>query len=146
MAPSIEDATMRKLTQIVALVPPVVAYLLLKPPSFADQTLVQLSTSQWVAILTAVPAAVTYAVYFKAAEAHPESALAVNLDEFYRLHPEAAQAGSVDPEQPEARVVKENDGAERGAPVAAPSPATAGQADADTDHSKDHALSDKEPA
>jgi hypothetical protein len=138
---------MRKLTQIVALVPPVVAYLLLKPPSFADQTLVQLSTSQWVAILTAVPAAITYGVYFKAAEAHPESALAVNLDEFYRLHPEATKAGSVDPERPEARVVEEEkDGADRGAPVAAPSPASAGQADADTDHSKDHALSDKEPA
>jgi phosphatidylglycerol:prolipoprotein diacylglycerol transferase len=89
MAPSIEEPTMRKLTQIVAFVPPVVAYLLLKPPSFADQTLVQLSTSQWVALLTAVPAAVAYGIYFKAAQAHPESALALNLDEFYKLHPEA---------------------------------------------------------
>jgi phosphatidylglycerol:prolipoprotein diacylglycerol transferase len=90
MAPSIEDATMRKLTQVVAFVPPVVAYLLLRPPSFADQTLVQLSTSQWVAVLTAVPAAVAYGIYFKAAQAHPESAMALNLEEFYKLHPEAA--------------------------------------------------------
>jgi phosphatidylglycerol:prolipoprotein diacylglycerol transferase len=90
MAPSIEDMTMRKLTQAVAFVPPVVAYLLLRPPSFADQTLVQLSTSQWVAVLTAVPAAVAYGIYFKAAQAHPESAMALNLEEFYKLHPEAA--------------------------------------------------------
>src|SRR5882724_5820741 len=102
LAPSIADATMRKLTQIVAFVPPVVAYLLLKPESFADQTLVQLSTSQWVALLTALPAAVTYAIYFKAAEAHPESAMAIDLDEFYRLHPEAAErpGGEVVDESP----------------------------------------------
>jgi len=33
------NSTMRKLTQIVAFVPPVVAFLLLRPDSFADQTL-----------------------------------------------------------------------------------------------------------
>ena len=88
MAPSIGDPTMRKMTQVIALVPPLVAYLLLKPASFADQEPIQLSTSQWVALLTAVPAAIAYMVYFKAAEAHPDSALALNLDEFYALHPE----------------------------------------------------------
>ncbi len=92
MAPSVGDPTMRKMTQVIALVPAVVAFLILRPASFADQTLVQFSTSQWVALLTAVPAAMAYGVYFKAAEAHPESALAVNLDEFYREHPEVAAA------------------------------------------------------
>ncbi len=101
MAPSIADSTMRKLTQIVAFVPPVVAFLLLRPDSFADQTLVQLSTSQWVAILTAVPAAVTYAIYFKAAEAHPESAMAIDLEAFYKLHPEAVPGA--EPEKTEAK-------------------------------------------
>jgi phosphatidylglycerol:prolipoprotein diacylglycerol transferase len=95
MAPSITDPVMRKMTQGVAFVPPVVAFLLLKPPSFADQTLVQLSTSQWVALLTAIPAAVTYGIFLKAAQAHPDSAMAVNLEEFYRLHSEAVPgAGS----------------------------------------------------
>jgi len=88
MAPSIGDPTMRKMTQVIALVPPLVAYLLLKPASFADQEPIQLSTSQWVALLTSVPAAIAYMVYFKAAEAHPDSALALNLDEFYAAHPE----------------------------------------------------------
>jgi phosphatidylglycerol:prolipoprotein diacylglycerol transferase len=93
IAPSVSDPTMQKLTRAVALVPPVVAYLVLRPPSFADQALVQLSTSQWVALLTAVPAAVAYGIYFKAAEVHPESAMAVQLDEFYAAHPEALNAG-----------------------------------------------------
>jgi phosphatidylglycerol:prolipoprotein diacylglycerol transferase len=90
MAPSVADPTMRKMTQVVAVVPALVAFLLLRPASFADQTLLQFSTSQWVALLTAIPAAMAYGVYFKAAEAHPESALALDLGEFYRAHPEAA--------------------------------------------------------
>jgi phosphatidylglycerol:prolipoprotein diacylglycerol transferase len=92
MAPSVSDPTMRKMTQVIAIIPAVVAFLILRPASFADQTLVQFSTSQWVALLTAVPAAMAYGVYFKAAEAHPESALAIDLDEFYRSHPEVAAA------------------------------------------------------
>ena len=92
MAPSVGDPIMRKITQAVAFVPPVVAFLLLKPPSFGEETLVQLSTSQWVALVTAIPAAVTYGIFFKAAQAHPDSAMAVNLEEFYKLHPEALPA------------------------------------------------------
>jgi phosphatidylglycerol:prolipoprotein diacylglycerol transferase len=79
---------MRKMTRVLSFVPPVVAYLLLRPANFAEQTLVQLSTSQWVALLTAIPAAVTYGVYFKAAEAHPEDAMELRLDAFYEAHPE----------------------------------------------------------
>lgn len=100
MAPSVSDPTMRKMTQVIALVPPLVAFLLLRPASFADQTLLQFSTSQWVALLTAVPAAMAYGVYFKAAQAHPESALALNLDEFYRAHPEAAPGREVAADEP----------------------------------------------
>jgi phosphatidylglycerol:prolipoprotein diacylglycerol transferase len=94
MAPSVSDPTMRKMTQVIAVVPAVVAFLLLRPVSFAEQTLLQFSTSQWVALLTAVPAAMAYAVYFKAAEAHPSSALAIDMDEFYRAHPEAVQGAA----------------------------------------------------
>jgi len=100
MAPSIGDPTMRKMTQILSLVPPLVVFLLLRPPSFADQTLIQLSTSQWVALFTAVPAAVAYGIYFKAAEAHPDSAMVVDLEEFYRTHPEVARTGNSDPSDP----------------------------------------------
>jgi len=96
MAPSVSDPTMRKMTQVIAVVPVVVAFLLMRPASFADQTLLQFSTSQWVALLTAVPAALAYGVYFKAAEAHPASALALDLDEFYRAHPEAVQGAAAE--------------------------------------------------
>ena len=96
MAPSVSDPTMRKMTQVIAVVPAVVAFLLMRPASFAEQTLLQFSTSQWVALLTAVPAALAYGVYFKAAEAHPASALAVDLDEFYRAHPEAVQGAAAE--------------------------------------------------
>jgi phosphatidylglycerol:prolipoprotein diacylglycerol transferase len=94
MAPSVNDPTMRKMTQVIALVPALVAFLLLRPASFADQTLVQFSTSQWVALLTAIPAAMAYGIYFKAAEAHPESALAIDLTEYRQAHPEALQPGA----------------------------------------------------
>jgi phosphatidylglycerol:prolipoprotein diacylglycerol transferase len=94
MAPSVSDPIMRKMTQVIALVPALVAFLLLRPASFADQTLLQFSTSQWVAILTAIPAAMAYGVYFKAAEAHPESALAIDLTEYRRAHPEVVEAST----------------------------------------------------
>jgi phosphatidylglycerol:prolipoprotein diacylglycerol transferase len=94
MAPSVSDPTMRKMTQVIALVPALVAFLLLRPATFADQTLLQFSTSQWVALLTAIPAAMAYGVYFKAAEAHPESALALDLAEYHRAHPEAVPAAT----------------------------------------------------
>jgi phosphatidylglycerol:prolipoprotein diacylglycerol transferase len=100
IAPSVPDATMRKMTQAIAVVPPVVAFLLLKPASFADNEPIQLSTSQWVALITAVPAAIAYFVFFKAAEAHPESALALDLEPFYQAHPlqrpGASNAGASD--------------------------------------------------
>ena len=44
--------------------------------------MIQLSTSQWVALLTAIPAAAAYGVYTKAAEAHPESAMSLRLEEY----------------------------------------------------------------
>jgi phosphatidylglycerol:prolipoprotein diacylglycerol transferase len=94
IAPSLRDPTLQKVTRVVALVPPVVAYLLLRPASFGEQNLIQLSTSQWVALLTAVPAAIAYLVYFKAAEMHPDSAMALNLEEFYAAHPEEDPAAA----------------------------------------------------
>jgi phosphatidylglycerol:prolipoprotein diacylglycerol transferase len=135
MAPSVADPTMRKMTQVIALVPPVVAFMLLKPASFADQEPIQLSTSQWVAILTAVPAAIAYMVYFKAAEAHPESALAINLDDFYAAHPEQKPGA-----KPADDVKDEDHKAARDevpeAPIAAPS----------ASESKQQPEADKEPA
>jgi phosphatidylglycerol:prolipoprotein diacylglycerol transferase len=137
MAPSVADPTMRKMTQVIALVPPVVAFLLLKPASFADQEPMQLSTSQWVAILTAVPAAIAYMVYFKAAEAHPESALAIDLNEFYAAHPE--QKPGVDGEDETRDEDRKETSSSAGVPDAPPALSSASE-------SKQPPEADKEPA
>lgn len=77
IAPDVREVVLRRVTQVVAFVPAVVAYLMLKPDSFADQAMVQLSTSQWVGVLTAVPAAFVYGVFARAAKAHPASAMSL---------------------------------------------------------------------
>jgi phosphatidylglycerol---prolipoprotein diacylglyceryl transferase len=95
IAQSVPDRTLRRMTQAVAVVPAIVAYLLLRPESFAEQTLVLLSTSQWIGLLTGLPAAVFFAVLYKASLAHPESAMSLDLTEHYALvgqKPEAAPA------------------------------------------------------
>jgi phosphatidylglycerol:prolipoprotein diacylglycerol transferase len=94
IAPSVGEPTMQKLTWALALLPPVVAFLLLRPATFSEPVMIQLSTSQWVALLTALPAAIAYGIYFRAAEMHPESAMALQLDEFYATHPSQAKAAA----------------------------------------------------
>ncbi|HEY3592970.1 MAG TPA: prolipoprotein diacylglyceryl transferase family protein [Polyangiaceae bacterium] len=95
IAPSVSGETTRKVTIAAALVPPVVAFVALRPASFADAAQIQLSTSQWVALLTAVPAAIAYFIYFKAAEMHPDSAMALDLDAYYASHPDRSTDAQV---------------------------------------------------
>ncbi len=80
IAPTLKEVVLRRVTQVAAFVPAVVAYLVLRPETFGEQSLVQLSTSQWVALLTAVPAAIAYGIYAKAAAAHPGSAMTLGLE------------------------------------------------------------------
>ena len=82
-AKSIENVTMRRLTQIVAFMPAVVAFIVLRPASYVSSEIVQLSTSQWVGVLTAIGVSIAFALFWKVAESHPEAAMAINLDGFY---------------------------------------------------------------
>jgi phosphatidylglycerol---prolipoprotein diacylglyceryl transferase len=82
IAGAVKDPTLRKLTQVIALVPSVIAFMVLRPESFAEPTLVQLSTSQWVAVLTGLPAAIAFGVYWKAAEMHPDTAMSLGLEDY----------------------------------------------------------------
>lgn len=75
----IENPTIQKVTQALAFVPAAALYFLLKPESFASSVSIQLSTSQAVAVVTGVAASLAFAAYYKAALAHPESAMALNL-------------------------------------------------------------------
>lgn len=79
IARTLKDATLRTMTRVLAFVPAVVAFLAFRPGSFANQALVQLSTSQWVALVTGIAAAIAYAIFAKAAEFHPETAMATSL-------------------------------------------------------------------
>jgi phosphatidylglycerol:prolipoprotein diacylglycerol transferase len=79
----IPNISMRRLTQVLSFVPALVAYLTLRPGSFVTASLIQLSTSQWVGLFTAVAVAVAFMVYWKAAEAHPAEAMALNLSAFH---------------------------------------------------------------
>lgn len=103
IAKVIENPALRAASQVVAMIPAIALFLYLKPPSFADQALVKLSTSQWVAIITGVAAAFAYGTFWNAAKAHPERAMALGLEEFYRAE------GIPDPDAP---AVAEDEAAE----------------------------------
>jgi len=75
----ITDLRARAAAHIVAFVPPIVAYIMLKPPSFGQSVEVQLSTSQWIGLLTALLVSYFYASYWQSARQAP--ALAMSLGE-----------------------------------------------------------------
>lgn len=75
----IENITLRRITQVLAFVPAIALYVAMKPETFAAEALLQYSTSQAVAVSTAFAASIAFAVYYKAALAHPEAAMALNL-------------------------------------------------------------------
>jgi phosphatidylglycerol:prolipoprotein diacylglycerol transferase len=85
---AVDNVTMRRLTQIIAFVPAIAAYLVMRPANYVNSEIIQLSTSQWVAVLTAASVSVAFALFWKVAEAHPEAALTINLDGFYALEKE----------------------------------------------------------
>jgi phosphatidylglycerol:prolipoprotein diacylglycerol transferase len=84
----IENKTFQRATQVLAFVPPLALYLLMKPDSFASAATNQLSTSQFIAISSGFAASIAFAVFHKAALAHPRQAMALNLP------PEAGAEGS----------------------------------------------------
>jgi phosphatidylglycerol:prolipoprotein diacylglycerol transferase len=116
----ITNPTVQRISQVLAFVPPVVVYLLLKPETFASSSAMQLSTSQAVAISTGFAASVAFAIFQKAAIAHPESAMALGLPE-----PKAPPPAADD---------DDGDGGS-----SAPRPSPSADADADADAGADSA-------
>ncbi|MBW2523920.1 MAG: prolipoprotein diacylglyceryl transferase [Deltaproteobacteria bacterium] len=78
-AQMIEHPAVRKATQVLSFVPAVGMYLSLRPESFAGAMLIQLSTSQFIGLATGVAVAVAFVIFHRAALAHPESAMALDL-------------------------------------------------------------------
>jgi phosphatidylglycerol:prolipoprotein diacylglycerol transferase len=83
----ITNVAVQRVTQVLAFVPPIVLFFLLRPESFGNAVTNQLSTSQAVAVSTGFAAALAFSVYYKAALAHPESAMDL------RLPPETDESG-----------------------------------------------------
>jgi phosphatidylglycerol:prolipoprotein diacylglycerol transferase len=77
----VDNVTLRRITQGLAFVPAVVAYVLLRPDSFAGAELMQLSTSQFIGLASALAVAGGYVLYDKAAREHPETAMSLGLPE-----------------------------------------------------------------
>lgn len=83
---AIRSEVLRRVTQVAAFVPAIVAYVAMKPESFAGSVTIQFSTSQFVAVTTAFAACVVFAALYKAALENPERAMALHI-------PGAALAG-----------------------------------------------------
>jgi phosphatidylglycerol---prolipoprotein diacylglyceryl transferase len=71
----IANTRLRTIARVASFVPPVVAFIMLKPVSFAKQTSVQLSTSQWIGLLSAVLVAYFYARFWEVARKSPKLAM-----------------------------------------------------------------------
>jgi phosphatidylglycerol:prolipoprotein diacylglycerol transferase len=91
MAIAIKDKTMRAAARALAFVPPVVAYLMLRPPSFGSSVSVMLSTSQWIGVLSALLVSYFYAQYWQAARNAPRVAMShATLGDFADPSPSAS--------------------------------------------------------
>ncbi|MBI4954983.1 MAG: prolipoprotein diacylglyceryl transferase [Myxococcales bacterium] len=75
----IERVHLRRALSVLAFAPAVAAFFLYRPGAFVEAEVVSLSTSQFIALLTGLAAAAAFAVFHKAALAHPESAMALAL-------------------------------------------------------------------
>ena len=75
----------RLAARVAAFVPPIVAYVMLRPQSFGRQIDIQLSTSQWIGFLSAVACAIFYAYYWEQARRTPK--LAMSLESLGDIKP-----------------------------------------------------------
>jgi phosphatidylglycerol:prolipoprotein diacylglycerol transferase len=105
IALGIKNPTVRLVARGLSLVPPIVAYVMLKPKSFGESVSVQLSTSQWIALMTALAVAYFYAKFWEAARKSPRLAMATGFEESERAladdeeEEEPAAAASDDDEE-----------------------------------------------
>lgn len=75
----IKSLPVRRGAQVLAFAPAIVAFIKLRPESFAASTTVALSTSQFVALVSGLAASAAFAALYKAALLNPTEAMALNL-------------------------------------------------------------------
>jgi phosphatidylglycerol:prolipoprotein diacylglycerol transferase len=71
----ITNKNTRLAARVASFVPPVVAYMMLKPQSFGASVSIQLSTSQWIGLLTALAVSGFYAQFSQDAKRQPKAAM-----------------------------------------------------------------------
>ena len=71
----ITNTKVRNVSRVLAFLPPIAAFIILRPISFGKQHAVQLSTSQWIGMLSAVVCAWFYAKYWETARKSPKLAM-----------------------------------------------------------------------
>jgi phosphatidylglycerol:prolipoprotein diacylglycerol transferase len=75
IALGITNKNARTAARVAAFLPPVIAYVALKPPSFGASVAAQLSTSQWIGLVTALMVSFFYAQFWEEARKQPKVAM-----------------------------------------------------------------------
>ncbi len=83
----IKNERARMISRVVSFIPPIVVFVMMKPASFAKQTNIQLSTSQWVGLLSALVCSYFYARFWELARKSPK--LAMGLESLGDIKPKA---------------------------------------------------------
>lgn len=77
IALGITNARARTIARVLAFLPPILAYIALRPASFGNSIVVQLSTSQLIGVVSAVIVAYFYAKFWQEARRSPQLAMAL---------------------------------------------------------------------
>jgi phosphatidylglycerol:prolipoprotein diacylglycerol transferase len=144
----------RTVARVLAFAPPVVAYILLKPASFAQTLPYQLSTSQLIGMLSALAVSFFYARFWEDARKNPKLAMSLGDPVSIReLKGESAEPAVVDEEDEDeddeeedeapAAAAKTGKGKKKGLAVK-PKPKAAAEAEAEAEEPSD-AKGDPEP-
>jgi phosphatidylglycerol:prolipoprotein diacylglycerol transferase len=73
----IKNQRTRTIARVLAFVPPIVAFIALRPASFGKQEAVQLSTSQWIGLFSAIVCSYFYAKFWEEARKSPKLAMSL---------------------------------------------------------------------
>ena len=133
----IENNLVRRVTQVAAFVPVIILYFAYKPETFAATAAGDLSTSQFIGNTSGLAACVAFAIFHKAALAHPKEAMDLRLPPAFQPAPaggapaDAATADDDEEEAPVRRPKKKKKGVGKAAkkPKPAPTPAAADEDD-----------------
>ncbi|MBX3129120.1 MAG: prolipoprotein diacylglyceryl transferase [Polyangiaceae bacterium] len=135
-ARSIANDTARNVARVAAVLPGIVVFFALRPDTFAQSIAVQLSTSQWIGLLTGVGAAVAWATLLESAKRSPEAAMSLGEGALVEDDAPESERDAVEPDDAEPDEADSDDGdrddagaVERGEPE--PAADDGGDADAD---------------